>query len=153
MGRARGARYREYESLKKLIQGLLLLPWVQQARSEQQKENNPKYDEYLNCGTCRISTTAKRQWHCSQIPSKDWIGPGFVGAITWPEYDTCPGHLIQLPQVIQAARLYLWWGKSQLALAAGVEQVPSIVMTSIELLRSAESAVEAEMMRPKHGHR
>ena len=63
----------------------------------------------------------------------------------WDRY-LCPGWLIRLPEVIEVARLYLWWDKGQLALALDGEHVTERLRDLIEIFHAAVGAVQRDQM-------
>ncbi len=86
------------------------------------------------------------------LSPEERTGPGFRGAPPkWghtPE-DVCPGYLISLPQVIEAAMAHRWFDKGQLGerlQAQGVELTP-LLQGCIDALDGAIGEVESDMMR------
>lgn len=111
---------------------------------------DPMADKYLDCGDCmeRNTPAARAAWRCGWIPPSERREPGFKGALSpkWehkPE-DLCPGYLISLPQVCEAARAHFWMEKGQLG-----EKYPNqspLLHDCIDILASAQGAAEQELL-------
>ena len=114
---------------------------------------------------------SRAAWHCAWMPRREWTGYGFVPPKDWPprldkdEDETvtawyqrcrelaCPGYSVQLPEVIEAARLYRWFDKGSLRDALGDTPVTPKLRDSLDIFASAISEVEmAQIGGVSDGH-
>jgi hypothetical protein len=63
----------------------------------------------MDCDSCTLGHEERKLWSCAWVPSDERSGRGPVP----PDYphnypDICPGYLVTLPQVIEAARASSW---------------------------------------------
>lgn len=149
-----------------MILGLRLLVWVHHARSEMEKQNDPSWREYLDCGRCKHTRALKRHLNCGHIPKSEWTHGGFPQPPHWPcqivrgedegeiefrarlKTCVCPGYLIRLPQVMDVARQFDWYQTGQLQM--GVEQecgYPTpILKAGIDILKGSSNELESYIM-------
>lgn len=126
-----------------MIEGLNLLPYVQARKDEIAKAGQAGADNYLECSNCLQQQTklVRRSWHCGYLPVSEHKGPGFLGGGSdWPNYTTCPGYTISLPQVYETARARMLWDKGCLKLR---HKKPSdALLSAIEILQCSASKCE-----------
>jgi hypothetical protein len=81
-----------------------------------------------NCDDCQEASdyNMRRRLRCGFIPRGRWIAygdePGEIRSVVGPDSKGhagvnpafCPGYTIQLPQVQEVSRAWMWWDKSQL---------------------------------------
>jgi hypothetical protein len=77
---------------------------------------------------------------------RDWVGNGFYTPPSWPvKPDECPGRLIQLPQVIEAARAS-WATDKGVFLSRYGDDVTELLIDAIEIYQTECSATEQQML-------
>ena len=134
-----------------------MLPWVHEHRRKaSQRGERGTAESFLDCGSCkaRSSVAARSLMHCGflpRLPNHAGEYPMPDGPAARPSDDTCPGYLIGLPQVGEAARLYPWWDKGQLRDACDGEQPTEALRTAINVLHDAIAACDAERVKPEGG--
>lgn len=143
-----------------MIEGLRLLPWLQQAH----RFNPGSVDHLTNCEACMHdrSRELRQSIRCGYEPalatppianprdpraSSTWAPDGFSGfeGNAGGYASTCPGYTTALPEVREVSWLHLWWSKSQLRDKLGGRPT-DLVQTLIETLAAETSAVEAHVM-------
>lgn len=101
-----------------MIDGIRIAPHVLSLRRESRVSGSGAQAHYLDCGECQttVDEPGRRSWNCGFLPRS----PESTGAYPLPlaaprpTCDTCPGFLIQLPEVMEAFHLHLWWEKGEL---------------------------------------
>lgn len=138
-----------------MIEGLRLLPWLQQAA----RSNATAVSIYTDCEACMNVRPAyvRQTMRCGYEPaladarlSSTWWPSGFSG---FPQEDgtpgvasTCPGYTTKLPEVVEASRLHWWWGKGQLRDRVEDGVVNDRVIQVVEIIGAEVAAVEAHEM-------
>lgn len=134
-----------------MIEGLRLLPWLQQAA----RSKGDAVSIYTNCEECmQVRPAAVRQtMRCGFEPALDdlhltstWWPDGFSGFPTdsGPGLaSTCPGYTTKLPEVVEASRLHWWWSKGQLRDRVEGGVVNDRVIEVVEIIGAEVAAVEA----------
>jgi hypothetical protein len=115
-----------------VIEGLRVLPWLQETRRE--RPDVPLF----NCDSCIKSTPVplRREMGCGYLAGSTppmWGGPN--GKL---ELETCPGYTTELPDVVDVARLYSWAEKGGLQR----HRLTRPIIDGIDILRSAVADVE-----------
>ena len=106
----------------------------------------------MDCSSCPHGRKIKRLWSCGWIPAHERSGAGPVpGAYPYDRPDVCPGYLIQLPQVIEAARANIWREKGALREFYDGEPITDLAKQSIDLISAASREVENHNIRAAHG--
>ena len=139
-----------------MIEGVRLLPWLQQAT-----RRDPVGVAYLNdCEACmrERSKDLRQSMRCGFEPALDdprasatWRADGFSGFDGLPGglASTCPGYTVHLPEVREVSWLHLWWSKGQLRDKLGAAPSETVQML-VETLSAENSAAEAyEMQRAR----
>ena len=131
---------------------------MQFQRDKQRRDGLQNSTSYLDCSTCLAGNAGRRTYHCGQVDRDQWLGPGFSRPSGWPANDgadVCPGYLIALPQVTEAARAHMWWVKGNLT--QRFKKPTDVLMDAIELISGGSAAVEAYAMeqasKPTGGNR
>jgi hypothetical protein len=129
-----------------MTSGLRLLPRVQADRQRQRDEGSPFADEYMDCTSCKAKpdhASFAPEWRCGWLASDAWRDGG-----TSPHSeDVCPGYAIQLPEVIEAARLLQWRDHGSLAALVEELPLPPAAALSIDVLAGSIREVEGQMIR------
>lgn len=106
-------------------------------------------DDWLNCPTCMFSDSDKRFYQCGQISSAEWTAESQTCPVPGDGPDdvaVCPGYLIQLPQVHEAARAASW--RSEGALGQFYDQpLTQLAKDCIDMVATETKRVEAHAMR------
>lgn len=126
------------------------------------REKRPNAMTYLDCNACRsddpaqpnrLSPEARASWRCGWIPEHERRAPGFRGSPpNWDHKptDLCPGYLISLPQVMEAANAHSWCKDMHQPidrLYAGADPDPEALLhVSILVLNQALGEAESEAM-------
>lgn len=66
---------------------------------------------------------------------------------SWPS--TCAGYTVRLPEVIEAARARVHWGKGQLEAFCGGAQPSEQLVIAIEILEGSSSELQSANMTPE----
>ena len=75
-------------------------------------------------------------------------GPGFPAPPDWPDdSEICPGYLVQMPAVGEAARARLHWEKGHLRERYEGLKLTGLLLDCIEVLNGAVGEVEASMFK------
>jgi len=126
-----------------VIEGVRLLPWLQQAS----RSNPAPVAHLLDCEACMRErpAAARARIRCGYVePASDgsaWWPRGFRGFGSPPVgATTCPGYTTSLPEVVEISRLHLHWSKG--ALRDRVRRPTGHVLDMIEVLACEQSAVE-----------
>ncbi len=125
------------------------MPWVLMARYEKKTRKphpDPMGDKYLDCGDCmeRMPAASRAVWRCGWLHPSERREPGFKGAP--PQWghkpsDLCPGYLISLPQVCEAARAH--WEVTQTNM--DVAMTP-LLRACINEVAAAQGAAEQDIL-------
>ena len=106
-----------------------------------------------DCNACMrtYSTSIRQQWACGYEPAagrgvvvEAWAGLGYKGAPP----TTCPGYTTTLPETIEAARAWQWWGKGQLSEFCDRRPPTDALKLSIEAFANEVSVFERWLMTP-----
>ena len=101
----------------------------------------------MDCSKCKARAEQKPTMGCGWIPASE--RREFRRPSAWPEpvVGTCPGYLVQLPQVLETARLYAW--RKDGALEQGLCGWPMtpLFRDCCDVLAGAIGEVEAHMLR------
>lgn len=147
-----------------MILGLRLLPWVSWARDKARDESDsdepdPYTEAMYDCTACqKLNDAAQRRlMHCGLLPEMA-PGPVNVGSIPLDPPE-CPGRLVALPEVHEAARALAWRDTGQIRDFYDGEPLTEIAKDAIDLVAAEVKAVERHSMREvarkakNHGHR
>lgn len=128
------------------MQGLRILPWVHDKRGKQRKDKHPGWRDYMECDACKRMTaeTQREYMRCGWMPTSMRTGPNMHTEIG--ELDTCPGYLIRLPQVNEAARARMHWEHGSLEHRYDGQEPTGTLLDCIEILVSQISEVESEAL-------
>lgn len=98
-----------------MIEGVVALPWLQEARIE-------NGTDFLRCEDCLQNNGddigLRRSMHCGYIPESQWLGetPALMPADGTPLH-TCAGYTTALPDVADIAGQFYHWENGCLDLA------------------------------------
>ena len=99
-----------------MIDGIRIAPHVYALRRESRVSGGNQV-HYLDCGECRtnVREPERRLWNCGFLPRSPGQRGGYPLPLAAPRpaCDTCPGFLIQQPEVSEAFHLHLWWEKGE----------------------------------------
>lgn len=133
-----------------MIEGLRLLPWVQEAA-----RRDPDGMQLLtDCGKCKKMTTRaqRRSMGCGYEPRSDraspWQPPGGKAGYAGPTIEHCVGYTAALPEVVEVARARFHWDKGALALSLAGEPLSEGLQLGIEVLESASNCMQSWRMTP-----
>jgi hypothetical protein len=118
-----------------------------------QQENHPDSNSYLDCEKCKLMMGEKVRatWNCGLLSIEKRKGPGFPVPANWgSDSDICPGYLITLPTVIEAARARMHWEKGVLAERYEDQKLTGILFDSIEVLTGALGELELRIATEVH---
>jgi len=100
----------------------------------------------MDCTSCKSQPDHESfapEWRCGWLPSEDWSEAG-----TCPHSeDICPGYVIQMPEVIETARLLQWRNHGSLAALVDDLPLPMAAAACVDMLDGAVREVEAAMIR------
>lgn len=143
------------------------MPWVQYWRSEKRKKNDPFWNEYLNCYKCmdspRMTESVRASMGCglmradqrtgyfnSPLPWDDVVnhrrGESYAEQMERCSGTICPGYVVSLPQVQEAALCAAWQDKGSLESRLDGEPVTGLLRECIDEVRGASNAVESHML-------
>ncbi len=131
-----------------LIQGLRLFPWVVQYRANQVDDEIAYGETWADCSRCILDEQQRASARCGWVArSKHSQGR----PLTPPDYpyeypEVCSGYLVQLPQVIEAARARSW--RKDGALNQFYEQpLTPLAKNAIDIIDGEFRAVEQHELR------
>ena len=122
------------------MEGVRLLPWVGAL-----KRLDRMYG--FDCDKCPIPPAQRPLYRCGWIDPAYWPDDDY-----WKEYGVkapgacnvevsqCPGYLLALPQVWEAARAWGHWEKGQLAMLFAGEPVPGAALFAVEAFNAEHCA-------------
>lgn len=87
----------------------------------------------------------RRCYGCGFIPPDRH----FVGDRPFPEASVCPGYLIRLPEVVEAARALIWAKRGGVEPLYGRGRLPPGLVDAVDILDSARNEVEARSFRER----
>jgi len=104
----------------------------------------------MDCSRCTAPEAIRRHWHCGWIKKSEHSEDGVIPVP--PEFDgerpdVCPGYLVQLPQVIEAARAHGWRKDGALRDFYDGEPLTPLAKLSIDIIGGALREVEQHRIR------
>jgi len=104
--------------------------------------------DFLDCETCTDPHT-RRCLGCGFLPSTQHL----AGDRPFPEATVCPGYLVRLPEVVEAARARSWTKRGGLTPLYGSKKLPMVALDAIDILESAANEQEARSFRERQEER
>lgn len=127
-----------------MIEGARALPWLEYARKK-----DPKV---LDCNTCQkeVSLPMRRAMGCGFLPLRD---PSHVWKRRELGLEYCAGYTTSLPDVQDAADVYIHHQVGALTAAAGDRPAPAL-LDLLAVLKVSSQQLEAHVIRnPEKGNR
>lgn len=128
-----------------MIEGLRLLPEVQTRRTKQQDSGSAA--DFLDCDACMDNLTEhdRRCLGCGFLPESKH----HAGDRPFPEASVCPGYLVRLPEVTEAARALVWSKRGGVEPLYGRGRLPQALVDCVDVLDGARNDVEARTFRER----
>jgi hypothetical protein len=126
-------------------------------RDELKRSKDPNAMTYLDCSNCvsRMTDAARAGWRCGWMPEEQRAGklPLHLTFGIGETSDLCPGYLIALPQVIEAANAHTCWKEGQLADAypTADRTAEGLLLSCVLTLNQALGEAEADAMAKVSG--
>jgi hypothetical protein len=134
-------------------------------RDELRRDKRADATTFLDCNACmstdprqpgRLPAEMRARWRCGWVQEQDRATKSVRNdPPSWgcTSADVCPGYLISLPQVVEAANAHTCWKEGQLAQAyPGADiSLESLLMESVLILNQALGEAEAEAMAKLNG--
>ncbi len=105
----------------------------------------------MECSECPHGDSVRADWRCGWIAEEDRHGRDELAQVPssylGKRPDVCPGYLVQLPQVIEAARANSWRRDGALAQFYDGEPITELAKTCIDIIGEAMRKVENHNIR------
>ncbi len=111
-----------------------------QARRDKQADNDTPAD-FLDCDTCPVPE--RPALRCGWLSESRHSS----GGDPYPEASVCPGYLVRLPEVIEAARALSWQKRGGLVPLYGNRALPPAATDALDVLEGARNEAEAARFR------
>lgn len=127
------------------------LPWFQEAV----RRKDPGVSLLTDCDRCMQTTTQLRRQliKCGHEPAlvniREPLRPWTHAADEHADkHTTCPGYTTKLPEVIEASHAHAHWNKHDIRVATGGAEPTHALVTAVEVIAGAASAVQEWCMTP-----
>jgi hypothetical protein len=141
-----------------VIEGLRLLPWLQEAlkRDREQSGSDSPFQTLADCRKCMETSNQKERqsWGCPYEPKHDrieaqpWSPASLNSKWDGDPPTVCPGYTTSLPETIECARAWMHWSKSQLETFCGGPPTDQI-WQGVELAAQSYGECQVWMVTPK----
>lgn len=111
-----------------------------------ERNRQPEASKYLDCSRCVevMPSKLRARWNCGLLAPSKREGPGFPAPANWGHHGgVCPGYLITLPTVIEAARSKMHWEKGLLDQRYEDEPLTQVLFECIEILVASSADAES----------